>query len=95
MDQVEPPYESIFTFTEYDLGNSQIVSTQEGSLSFALSTKRGFRGTNKVTTLTVCDADGKSTSGGTIDWKKKTIEILGVNKPWSEVKHKPGGALSL
>ncbi|KAF9462187.1 hypothetical protein BDZ94DRAFT_1322738 [Collybia nuda] len=84
----------MFTFTEYDLGNSPMVSTTEGSLSFSLNTERSFMDLNELTSLTVSDANGKDIPGGSIDWKKKTIEVMGATKPWAEVKRKPGGLLS-
>lgn len=83
-----------FTLSEYDLGNSLLVPTEEGVLSFALNTEQDAFDRNKVTTITVSDADGKGAPGGTMDWKKKTIEIMGVTKPCADVKHKPGGILS-
>ena len=47
----------------------------------------------KRTTVTASGVE--EALGGAIDWKKKTMEVKGVMKPFAEVKHKIGGALSL
>jgi len=80
-----------FTFSNYDIGNSTIVPDQEGSLSFTIRTQRGFIDQPKQTTLTVAGVD----ISGTIDWAKKTMEVKGVTKPFTEVKDKTGGTFSL
>ena len=76
-----------FTFSDYDTGNSLIVPDQEGPPSFTIRTQRGFMDQLKHTTLT---ASGMDLSGA-IDWTKKTMEIKGVTKPYTEVKDKIGG----
>jgi hypothetical protein len=85
---------STFTFSSYDIGNSPIVPNQEGSLSFAIHMQRGFLDQPKETTLTAHGVEDNALNGA-IDWTKKTIEVKGVVKPFGEVKHKVGGALSL
>lgn len=80
-----------FTFSDYDTGNSLIVPDQEGPPSFTIRTQRGFMDQLKHTTLT---ASGMDLSGA-IDWTKKTMEIKGVTKPYTEVKDKIGGTFSL
>jgi hypothetical protein len=85
---------STFAFTNYDIGNSRIVSSQDGISSFTIRTKRGFMDMHILTTITP-DGKGAAALGGAIDWKKKTLTLNGVTKPFAEVKRKIGGALSL
>jgi hypothetical protein len=56
--------------------------------------QRGFLDQPKETTLTAHGVEDNALNGA-IDWTKKTIEVKGVVKPFGEVKHKVGGALSL
>lgn len=83
-----------FTSLEYDFGNTEFTPTEKDSFSFTLNTERGLANVKKITTLTVYDADGKKIPGGTIDWKKKTIEIMGVTKPLAEAIRKSSGILN-
>jgi hypothetical protein len=86
---------TIFTFSEYDIGNSPIVPDQEGSVSFTISTERGLMDQPKTTTLTPSGDTENNALGGAIDWKKKTVQVGGVTKPFAEVKHTTGGVFSM
>jgi len=82
-----------FTFSDYDIGNNTIVPDQEGSLPFTIRAERSCMDRPKRTTVTASGME--EALCGAIDWKKKTMEVKGVMKPFAEVKHKVGGALSL
>ncbi|KAF9462184.1 hypothetical protein BDZ94DRAFT_1261719 [Collybia nuda] len=83
-----------FTLTEYDVGNCSLISKDKESLSFSYSTQRGFMSINRSSTITFTDADGNRTDGATIDWLKRTIDIMGVMKAFSNIKINPSGMLN-
>jgi len=77
-----------FTFSHVDVGNSLLVPDQESSISFTTCTTREPEDGPKLMTLTASSMEGKALHGS-IDWRKKTIEVNGVLKSLAQVKIKP------
>jgi hypothetical protein len=97
-----------FTFTNYDIQNSNVVpsaGSPSETVGFRVVTERRRMDSPKRTTLyrgKFSSADGSEQAEGEglkvmgrIAWKEKTLEVNGVSKPFKEVRTKSGGTFSV
>ncbi|KAJ7824092.1 hypothetical protein B0H14DRAFT_2597472 [Mycena olivaceomarginata] len=97
-----------FTFTNYDIQNSDVVpndGSPSESVGFRVVTERSWMDNPKRTTLyrgnTLSAESANQARGGglkvigRIDWKEKVLEVNGVSKPFKEVRNWAGGVFSL
>ncbi|KAJ6553084.1 hypothetical protein B0H19DRAFT_1155598 [Mycena capillaripes] len=92
-----------FTFTNYDIQNSDVVpndGSPSQTVGFRVVTERSRMDSPKQTTLYRGNAfsaeSAKQAEGeglrviGRIDWKQKILEVNGVSKPFKEVRTRTG-----
>ncbi|KAJ7473272.1 hypothetical protein FB451DRAFT_1248879 [Mycena latifolia] len=97
-----------FTFTNYDIQNSDVIpdaGSPSETVGFRVVTERSRMDSPKRTTLYSCNFSSANSSEpsegeglkviGRIAWKEKTLELNGASKPFKEVRTKSGGTFSL